>query len=70
MAERQAFVSLDKSGSLLEEEVEDTTWNEKDDRPSYLYMELKSTSSFRDIDIDSMLEHTSLDELMRSLYVG
>jgi hypothetical protein len=33
-------------------------------------MELKSTSSFRDIDIDKMLEHTSLDDFMRGLYVN
>ena len=36
--------------------------------PTYLYMELQSTSSFKDIDIDKMLEHTTLDDFMRGLY--
>jgi hypothetical protein len=31
-------------------------------------MELTSTSSFKDIDIDRMLEHTTLDDFMRGLY--
>lgn len=33
-------------------------------------MELKSTASFKDIDIDSMLEHTSFDEFMKGLYMS
>lgn len=32
-------------------------------------MELESTSSFKDIDIDKMLEHTSMEDFMRGLYV-
>jgi hypothetical protein len=41
MAAKHAFVSLDKSGAILEEGIEDDSWQEKDDsRPSYLYMEL------------------------------
>ena len=36
---------------------------------SYIYMELESTSSFKDIDIDKMLEHTSMEDFMRGLYV-
>lgn len=31
-------------------------------------MELKSTASFKDIDIDAMLEHTSFDDFMKGLY--
>jgi len=31
-------------------------------------MELKSTASFKDIDIDAMLEHTTFDEFMKGLY--
>ena len=31
-------------------------------------MELESTSSFKDIDIDKMLEHTTMDDFMRGLY--
>jgi hypothetical protein len=70
MAEKQSFVSLDRSGSIIDEGIEDDSWAEKDERPSYLYMELKSTSAFRDYDIDKMLEHTSLDEFMRGLYIN
>ena len=33
-------------------------------------MELKSTSTFKDIDIDAMLEHTSFDEFMQGLYMN
>ena len=40
------------------------------DRASYLFMELTSTSSFKDIDIDKMLEHTTLDDFMRGLYTS
>ena len=33
-------------------------------------MELKSTSSFKDVDIDAMLEHTTFDEFMKGLYAN
>ncbi len=33
-------------------------------------MELESTSSFKDIDIDKMLEHTTMDDFMRGLYTN
>jgi hypothetical protein len=33
-------------------------------------MELKSTASFKDVDIDTMLEHTTFDEFMKGLYVN
>lgn len=31
-------------------------------------MELKSTASFKDVDVDAMLEHTTFDDFMRGLY--
>lgn len=62
MAEKQAFVKLDNS------QIDDEAFEDEDDRASYLYMELQSTSSFKDIDIDKMLEHTTLDDFMRGLY--
>lgn len=31
-------------------------------------MELKSTVAFKEIDIDRMLQHTSLDDFLRGLY--
>jgi len=33
-------------------------------------MELKSTATFKDVDIDAMLEHTTFDEFMRGLYTS
>jgi hypothetical protein len=33
-------------------------------------MELRSTSTFKDIDIDKMLETTSFDEFMHGLYIN
>ena len=33
----------------------------------YIYMELTSTANFRDIDIDAMLEQTTMDDFMRGL---
>ena len=47
---------------------DDVDYEELGDRPSYIYMELESTASFEDIDIDKMLEHTTLDDFMRGLY--
>lgn len=31
-------------------------------------MELKSTASFKDVDVDAMLEHTTFDDFMRGMY--
>ncbi len=64
MAEKQAFVKLDSTA------IEDETYEEDGDRASYLFMELESTSSFKDIDIDKMLEHTTMDDFMRGLYTS
>ena len=36
----------------------------------FLFMELRSTASFKDIDIDAMLEHTTFDEFMKGLYAN
>jgi hypothetical protein len=33
-------------------------------------MELKSTASFKDIDVDAMLEHTTFDQFMKGLYMN
>jgi hypothetical protein len=35
-----------------------------------LYMELESTTSFKDSDVDKMLEHTTMEDFMRGLYVS
>lgn len=44
--------------------------SDMENRPQYLHMELRSTSTFKDIDIDSMLEHTSFDDFMQGLYMN
>ena len=44
--------------------------SDMENQPEYLHMELKSTSTFKDIDIDAMLEHTSFDEFMQGLYIN
>ena len=36
---------------------------------NYVYMELQSTVAFKEIDIDQMLQHTTLDDFLRGLYV-
>ena len=62
-AEKQApFVKIDNA------DLDDEALDDDSDRASYLYMELQSTSSFKDIDIDKMLEHTTLDDFMKGLY--
>lgn len=64
MSDKQAFVKLDSN------EIDDADYydDEDADRAAYLYMELQSTSSFRDIDIDEMIKHTTLDDFMQGLY--
>jgi hypothetical protein len=66
MAEKQAnFVKIDTA------DIDDDDYQDEGDRASYLYMELTSTTSFKDnIDIDRMLEHTTLDDFMRGLYTS
>ena len=59
---KDEFVALD----VDEDEFED----DYDNQPEYVYMELKSTASFKDIDIDAMLEHTTFDEFMKDLYLN
>lgn len=53
-----------------DEDMDGGEWEEDaGDRPSYIYMELESTAQFKDIDIDKMLEHTTLEDFMRGLYM-
>lgn len=43
---------------------------EEIDTDQHIYMELQSTVSFKEIDIDKMLEHTTLDDFLRGLYIN
>lgn len=64
---RSQFVSIQDEhddGQSADEFDDDDPANQ----PQYLYMELKSTTSFKDVDVDAMLEHTTFDDFMRGLY--
>lgn len=56
---QEEFVSLG-DGEFEDEDYENM--------PEYVYMELRSTASFKDIDVDAMLEHTTFEDLMKGLY--
>lgn len=64
MAEEK-FVRMNKDDSV---DMEDESGNLDLENKSYIFMELESTVNFKDIDIDKMLEHTSMDDFMRGLY--
>lgn len=62
---------MDRS-NLLDDEDENEHGD--DERPSYLYMELRSTAQTGDkdakeVDIEKMLEHFSFDDFMKGMYV-
>lgn len=70
---RAAEAQKDQKDNFVNIDVEDVSDNEDGDveeKAQYLYMELKSTASFKDVDIDSMLEHTTFDDFMRGLYLN
>ena len=70
--EKAALESKKKRDDLvaIQHEDEDDKLSDAEDQPEYLYMELKSTASFKDIDIDTMLETTTFDEFMKGLYTS
>lgn len=69
MAQQRADEIESSDLVALGEDVDDAyDTDDFEGRPSYLYMELQSTAMFKDIDIDKMLEHTTLDDFLRGLY--
>ena len=70
MAQRRADEIEDANLVALDEDIDDGQEDDLEDRPSYLYMELQSTAMFKDVDIDKMLQHTTLDDFLRGLYVN
>jgi hypothetical protein len=50
--------------------IEETDGEEEEEGPSYLMLEMTSTVSFKEIDIDKMLEHTTLDDFLKGLYMN
>lgn len=68
--EKIADLSKNRKESLVQmDEEADSDDSDLESRPQYLYMELESTVSFADIDIDKMMENTSMDDFMRGLYM-
>lgn len=69
---RAAEAQKEQMDNFVGLEAEDVSDDEEDfeSKAQYLYMELKSTASFKDVDIDSMLEHTTFDDFMRGLYLN
>ena len=62
--------SRDEFVAIQEAEDDFDYDSDVENQPQYLFMELKSTASFKDVDIDAMLEHTTFDDFMRGLYVN
>jgi hypothetical protein len=52
--------------------IDDSDAEDEDpaNRPQYLKLDLLSTVSFKEIDIDTMLKHTTLDDFLRGLYIN
>lgn len=44
--------------------------DDDEDRPDHLYMELRSTATFKDVDVDAMVEATTFDEFMGGIFSG
>lgn len=68
---KQADSSRTKKGEILT--TDDTPVDDEgeflDGLQNYIYMELQSTVAFKEVDIDQMLQHTTLDDFLRGLYV-
>jgi len=69
--ERAAAKNKENRDNLQAKLDDDHDYDEDmENQPEYLQMELRSTSTFKDVDIDGMLEHTSFDEFMQGLYIN
>ena len=68
---KQADSSRSKKGEVLttEDKPIDDEGEFLDGLQNYIYMELQSTVAFKQIDIDQMLQHTTLDDFLRGLDV-
>lgn len=63
---REEFVAIQFEDGQFDDDYDSDSENQK----QYLFMELRSTATFKDIDIDAMLEHTTFDEFMKGLYAN
>lgn len=66
---KSAFVSADqvRRNELIDDYDKDF-YEDGDQSAQYLYMEVKSLASSTEIDIDAMLQHTSIEEFMHGLH--
>ena len=68
---KQADQSRQRKGEM--QTTDDTPVDDEgeflDGLQNYIFMELQSTVAFKEIDIDQMLQHTTLDDFLRGLYV-
>lgn len=65
--QKQANSQKVRKGELAS--VEDGDEEDFDSMGNHIYMELQSTVAFKEVDIDQMLQHTSMDDFLRGLYV-
>lgn len=63
---REEFVAIQYEDDQFDDEYD----SDVDSQKQYLFMELRSTATFKDIDIDAMLEHTTFDDFMKGLYAN
>jgi hypothetical protein len=70
-AKQQMFVNAEtiKKTELIDD-YDKEFYEQTEDRAQYLYMELESTAAFKNVDIDAMLEHTSIEQFMHGLYTA
>ena len=70
-AKQQMFVNAEtiKKTELIDD-YDKEFYEQTEDKPQYLYMELESTAAFKNVDIDAMLEHTSIEQFMHGLYTA
>lgn len=61
----EEFVSIEYG-----EDDNDEYDSDMESQPQYIHMELRSTSVFKDIDIDQMLEAASFEDFMQGLYLN
>mmetsp|Transcript_2058 Transcript_2058/g.3639 ORF Transcript_2058/g.3639 Transcript_2058/m.3639 type:complete len:223 (+) Transcript_2058:602-1270(+) len=66
-AVKQSKHSREEFKAIELEDLDST--HDFENQPENLYMELKSTTSFKIFDIDEMLEHTTFDDFMKSVYM-
>jgi translation initiation factor IF-3 len=63
---REEFVAIQYEDGQFDDDYD----SDQENQEEYIFMELRSTATFKDIDIDAMLEHTTFDDFMKGLYAN